>query len=114
MPQVVIVIPARLASTRLPSKPLADIHGKPMIQWVYERAKKAQGVARTIVATDDEKVARVVRGLGGEVILTSPDLQSGTDGFAAVALEIPADIYVNVQGDEPLIDPVAIEKSVEL
>jgi 3-deoxy-manno-octulosonate cytidylyltransferase (CMP-KDO synthetase) len=114
MPKVVIVIPARFASTRLPAKPLADIHGKPMIQWVYERSKKARGILRTVVATDDERVAQVVRGFGGEVIMTSPQLQSGTDRVAAVALEISADIYVNVQGDEPLIDPLAIEKGVEL
>jgi 3-deoxy-manno-octulosonate cytidylyltransferase (CMP-KDO synthetase) len=114
MPQVVIVIPARFASTRLPAKPLADIHGKPMIQWVYERARQARGIARTVVATDDERVAQVVRGFGGEVIMTSSDLQSGTDRVAAVALEVPADIYVNVQGDEPLIDPLAIEQAVEL
>ena len=114
MPKVVLVIPARFASTRLPAKPLADIHGKPMIQWVYERSQKARGISQILVATDDERVARVVRDFGGAVMMTSSELQSGTDRVAAVALEVPADIYVNVQGDEPLIDPLAIEKAVAL
>jgi 3-deoxy-manno-octulosonate cytidylyltransferase (CMP-KDO synthetase) len=111
---VVIVIPARYSSTRLPVKPLADICGKPMVQWVYERSRKARGVIQTLVATDDERIAQVVRDFKGEVILTSPEIQSGTDRVAAVADRIPADIYVNVQGDEPLIDPVAIEKAIDL
>ena len=112
--RVVSVIPARFAATRLPGKPLSDIHGKPMIQWVYERARKAKGISATIVATDDERIAKAVRSFGGEAIMTSPDLASGTDRVAAVAEQIEADVYVNVQGDEPLIEPVAIEKAVEL
>ena len=112
--KVVSVIPARFASTRLPAKPLADINGKPMIQWVYERASRAKGVAETVVATDDERIAKVVRGFGGRVVMTSPEIQSGTDRVAAVADQIAADIYVNVQGDEPLIEPAAIEAAVEL
>ncbi|MCM2323075.1 MAG: 3-deoxy-manno-octulosonate cytidylyltransferase [Oligoflexia bacterium] len=111
---VVTVIPARYGSTRLPAKPLADINGKPMIQWVYERSSKARGVARTIVATDDERIASVVRGFGGEAIMTSPELASGTDRVAAVADQVKGDIFVNVQGDEPLIVTEAIEKGVEL
>lgn len=113
-PHVVIVIPARLGSTRLHAKPLADINGKPMIQWVYERARQARGIQQTLVATDDERIAKVVRGFGGEAILTSPDINSGTERVAAVADRVPADIYVNVQGDEPLIVPEAIEEAVEL
>ncbi len=108
------MIPARYAATRLPGKPLSDIHGKPMIQWVYERAKKARGVDRTVVATDDERIARVVEGFGGEVVMTAPEIASGTDRVAAVADQIAGDIYVNVQGDEPLMEPTAIEKAVEL
>ncbi|MFZ9594590.1 MAG: 3-deoxy-manno-octulosonate cytidylyltransferase [Bdellovibrionia bacterium] len=117
MSNVIIVIPARYGSTRLPAKPLLDLAGQPMIQRVYELAKKARGIARVVVATDDERIASVVRGFQGEVCLTSPDLASGTDRVAQVAQESgyrDADIYVNLQGDEPLIDPVAIEKAVEL
>jgi 3-deoxy-manno-octulosonate cytidylyltransferase (CMP-KDO synthetase) len=111
---VLAVIPARFASTRLPGKPLADIHGKPMIQWVYERTKTARGIDRVVVATDDERIARAVEGFGGKVVLTSAELQSGTDRVAAVADQMPALIYVNVQGDEPMMDPTSIEKALEL
>ncbi|MGK5082484.1 3-deoxy-manno-octulosonate cytidylyltransferase [Bdellovibrionota bacterium FG-1] len=114
MSSVLAVIPARYASVRLPGKPLALIHGKPMIQWVYERAKAARGLDRVVVATDDERVATVVRSFGGEAVMTSSDLQSGTDRVGAVADQIPADIYVNIQGDEPMMDPLAIEKAVDL
>jgi 3-deoxy-D-manno-octulosonate cytidylyltransferase len=113
-PQTLIVIPARFGSTRLHAKPLADIGGKPMIQWVYERSKKARGVKGVVVATDDERIVSAVRAFGGEVLMTSPEIQSGTDRVAAVAREIPADIYVNVQGDEPLIEARAIEAAIEL
>jgi 3-deoxy-manno-octulosonate cytidylyltransferase (CMP-KDO synthetase) len=112
-PQVLIVIPARYGSTRLQAKPLADIHGKPMIQWVYERAKRARGVERVVIATDDVRIQKVGESFG-HVIMTSAEIQSGTDRVAAVAREIPADIYVNVQGDEPLIEPRAIEAGIEL
>jgi len=115
---VLIVIPARYASTRLPAKPLADIHGKPMIQWVYERAMQVQGgsdvLVATVVATDDDRIVKAVEAFGGRAILTSADLQSGTDRVAAVADQIPADIYVNLQGDEPLIAPETIEKAIDL
>jgi len=111
---VIAVIPARHASTRFPGKPLVDIHGKPMIQWVYERTQKARGIDRVVVATDDERIAQAVRKFGGEALMTSPDLQSGTDRVAAVADLMPARIYVNVQGDEPMIDPIAIERSLAL
>jgi 3-deoxy-manno-octulosonate cytidylyltransferase (CMP-KDO synthetase) len=112
--QIIIVIPARYGSTRLQAKPLADILGKPMIQWVYERSKGARGVSRVVVATDDERIERPVRAFGGEVVMTSKEIASGTDRVAAVAREIPGDIYVNVQGDEPLIEPDAIEAGIEL
>lgn len=114
MERVILVIPARYASTRLPAKPLADIHGKPMIQWVYEQSKKAQGISRVIVATDDDRICQAVERFGGEAILTSPDLPSGTDRVAAVADQVPGEIFVNVQGDEPLMDPRAIEAGVKL
>src|SRR3954454_15476488 len=90
----ILVIPARFGSTRLQAKPLADIHGKPMIQWVYERSKRARGLAQVVVATDDARIESVVRNFGGEVVMTSPEIQSGTDRVAAVAEKIPADIYV--------------------
>lgn len=109
-----MVIPARYASTRLPAKPLADIHGKPMIQWVYERAKSSRSATRVVVATDDERIARVVREFGGEVVMTSPEINSGTDRVAAVSDQIDADIYVNIQGDEPLMESAAIDAAVAL
>jgi 3-deoxy-manno-octulosonate cytidylyltransferase (CMP-KDO synthetase) len=112
MMTVVAVIPARYGSTRLPAKPLADIHGKPMIQWVYEGAKKASLVSRVVVATDDERVASAVRAFGGDVVMTSPEIQSGTDRMAAVARMVPGDVFVNVQGDEPLIDGRAIDMAI--
>src|ERR1700722_12478060 len=102
--QVVAVIPARYGATRLPAKPLADINGKPMIQWVYERTRQAKGIAAVYVATDDERVAQAVRKFGGQVIMTSPDIQSGTDRVWAVACEVAGDVFVNVQGDEHLIE----------
>jgi 3-deoxy-manno-octulosonate cytidylyltransferase (CMP-KDO synthetase) len=112
--RVLAVIPARYASVRLPAKPLADIHGKPMIQWVYERARAARAVDRVVVATDDERIMKVVAGFGGEAILTSPEIASGTDRVAAVADEIDADIYVNIQGDEPLMESEAVTQAVSL
>lgn len=110
---IVAVIPARYGSTRLPAKPLADICGKPMIQWVYEKTKKSKLCTRIVVATDDERVAKVVRDFGGDALMTSPDIQSGTDRMAAVAKIVDGDIFVNVQGDEPLIDPAAIDLAVQ-
>jgi len=110
---IVAVIPARYGSTRLPAKPLADICGKPMIQWVYEKTKQSKLCSRVIVATDDEKVASAVRSFGGEVVMTSPDIQSGTDRMAAVAKMIAGDIFVNVQGDEPLIDGASIDFAIQ-
>lgn len=105
-----VVIPARYQSTRLPGKPLADIGGKPMIQWVHEQALQA-GADKVIIATDDERVELVVKSFGGEVCMTSPDHESGTERLAEVVekMAIPDDhIIVNVQGDEPLIPPSII------
>jgi len=109
---VVAVIPARYGSTRLPAKPLADICGKPMIQWVVEGARRSTLCSRVIVATDDDRVASAVKAFGGEVVMTSPDIQSGTDRMAAVARGMDGDVFVNVQGDEPLIDGAAIDLAV--
>jgi 3-deoxy-manno-octulosonate cytidylyltransferase (CMP-KDO synthetase) len=109
---IVAIIPARFGSTRLPGKPLSDILGKPMIQHVYERASRARSIDRLLVATDDERVAAAVAGFGGEVRMTSPAHASGTDRLAEVVRTIDAEIVVNVQGDEPLLDPEAIDTAV--
>ncbi|HTY38063.1 MAG TPA: 3-deoxy-manno-octulosonate cytidylyltransferase [Bacteroidota bacterium] len=114
MERVVAVIPARYASQRLPAKPLVDLLGKPMIQRVYEQVRKASLPTAVIVATDDERIADAVRRFGGEVKMTSPSIRSGSDRVAAVAREVPGDIYVNVQGDEPLIAPEMIDEAVRV
>lgn len=101
----VIVIPARYSSTRLPGKPLADILGKPMIQHVYERALNVPAVDAVIVATDDQRVVDAVQRFGGRAMMTSPDHASGTDRMVEVMNQFPADLYVNLQGDEPLVRP---------
>lgn len=112
--RVVAIIPARYGSLRLPAKPLADICGKPMVQHVYERAAKATLINAVLVATDDERIASVVRGFGGHAVMTPESLQTGTDRIAYVARSLPdADIVVNVQGDEPLIEPAMIDEAVE-
>ena len=110
-----VVIPARFSSTRLPGKPLKDIAGKTMIQRVYEQAQKSQA-GQVIVATDDQRVADEVVGFGGEVCMTSPDHQSGTDRLQEVASQFgfsDEHIIVNVQGDEPLIPPEVIDQVAE-
>jgi len=111
--KIVGVIPARYASVRFPGKPLASLAGKPMVVRVWEAAKSAGRIDRVVVATDDERIAKVVREAGGEAVLTSPDAASGTDRLAEAARQIPADIYVNVQGDEPLMSPSNIDVAVE-
>jgi 3-deoxy-manno-octulosonate cytidylyltransferase (CMP-KDO synthetase) len=107
--RVAIVIPARYGSTRLPGKPLADIAGKPMVQHVYERALQVASAQVVVIATDDERVAEAVRGFGGVCVMTSPDHPSGTDRLAEVMAQVDADIYINLQGDEPLVRPADIE-----
>lgn len=113
-PRVVAIIPARYGSQRLPAKPLADICGKPMVQWVYERTAKAMLINAVLVATDDERIASVVRGFRGHAVMTPESLRTGTDRIAYVARSLPdANIVVNVQGDEPLIEPAMIDEAVE-
>ncbi|HKQ98368.1 MAG TPA: 3-deoxy-manno-octulosonate cytidylyltransferase, partial [Candidatus Polarisedimenticolia bacterium] len=107
------VIPARYGSSRLPGKPLAEIAGRPMIQHVWEKARAATRLAAVIVATDDERIARVVRGFGGEVAMTSAAHESGTDRIAEVARSRGEAIVLNIQGDEPLADPADIDTLVE-
>lgn len=109
---VVAIIPARYGSTRLPGKPLATIGGKPMIQHVYESAAQARGLDRVLVATDDRRIEEVVRGFGGEVMMTSKDHASGTDRLAEVARKIKAEWFVNVQGDLPFIQSETISKTI--
>lgn len=111
-PRVVGLIPARLAATRLSDKPLIDIHGKPMIQHVWERVRLVNGLSEFAVATPDARIAEVVEAFGGKAIMTSPDHRSGTDRLAEAAgiLRLkPNDIVVNIQGDEPMLEPSAIE-----
>ena len=109
---ITAIIPARYASTRLPGKPLLDISGKPMIQHVYERAKKAELVNRVIVATDDSRIFDAVERFGGKAVMTSESHKSGTDRLAEVAKGLDSDIIVNIQGDEPLIEPGMIDEAI--
>ncbi len=112
--KVIAVIPARFNATRFPGKPLADLNGKPMIQWVHEATRKARGIDEVIVATDDERIQKAVLAFGGNCLMTSPLLVSGTDRVAAVAEQTNGDIYINVQGDEPLIEPSVLEAGLAL
>jgi 3-deoxy-manno-octulosonate cytidylyltransferase (CMP-KDO synthetase) len=112
-PEVVIVIPARYGSTRLPGKPLVLLAGKPMIQHVYERSKLAARASRVIVATDDERIVKAVESFGGAARMTRPDHRTGTERVAEVAAHEKGDIFVNVQGDEPLLDPVSVDTAIE-
>ncbi len=107
------IIPARYASTRFPGKPLVQIAGKPLVQWVYERVSKAKNINRIIVATDDQRIFRAVRSWGGEVVMTSSRHQTGSDRIAEVAKKLKEEIIVNVQGDEPLIRPKLIDSLVD-
>lgn len=111
-PKVVVVIPSRFGSTRLPGKPLVTLGGKPMVQHVYERAKRAQTVHQVLVATDDQRIVDAVQGFGGEARMTRTDHRTGTERIAEVAAHEEGDIFINVQGDEPLIDPVSIDTAV--
>ncbi len=107
--KVLAVIPARWESVRFPGKPIIDILGKPMVQWVSEQAQKARLVTEVVIATDDKRIYDAVIGFGGKVVMTSPNHQSGTDRVAEVAKNIECDIVVNIQGDEPLIPPENID-----
>lgn len=111
-PRVVAVIPARYAAVRLPGKPLVSLAGKPMIQRVWERTRLAQRVNRVIVATDDQRIVQAVEGFGGEARMTRPDHRSGTERIAEVAAHAEGEVFVNVQGDEPLLNPAAVDAAV--
>jgi 3-deoxy-manno-octulosonate cytidylyltransferase (CMP-KDO synthetase) len=110
--KVVVVIPARYGSTRLPGKPLVVLAGKPMIQRVYERARLAKLADQVIVATDDERIVKAVEAFGGEAKMTRTEHRTGTERVAEVAAREQGDVFVNVQGDEPLLDPNAIDVAV--
>lgn len=111
--RVIGMIPARLAATRLPNKPLLDIEGKPMVQRVWERASQAASLNEVIVVTPDEQICQAVQAFGGRVIMTAHHHRSGTDRLAEAASTIEADIIVNIQGDEPLIHPADIDAAVQ-
>lgn len=110
--KITAVIPARYGSTRFEGKPLADIFGKPMIQWVYEGVCQSKLIGDVIVATDDLRILEAVQGFGGKAVMTSPDHPAGTDRVAEVAQKLRSEIIVNVQGDEPLIKGAIIDKAI--
>ena len=111
--KVIAVIPARYRSSRFNGKALADIHGKPMIEWVYRQVVKSRLVNKTIVATDDERIFQVVSKFGGKAVMTSADNETGTDRIAETVRSIETDLVVNVQGDEPLITQEVIDSVVQ-
>lgn len=111
--EVVVVIPARHASSRFPGKPLAPIAGRPMIQHVFERARQSRRASRVVVATDDARIRDAVQSFHGDVVMTRAEHRTGTDRIAEVAIHMPADVYVNVQGDLPLIRPEVIDAAVD-
>ncbi|MDO8682152.1 MAG: 3-deoxy-manno-octulosonate cytidylyltransferase [Armatimonadota bacterium] len=109
LPNITAIIPARMASTRLPGKPLLDLCGKPIIQWVYERAIAANCFDMILVAAPDKEIIDAVEGFGGRAVLTSPNHRSGADRLAEVCGKMDVgDIIINIQGDEPLIDSQAV------
>jgi 3-deoxy-manno-octulosonate cytidylyltransferase (CMP-KDO synthetase) len=114
MPFVVGVIPARYGSSRLPGKALVDLHGKPLLYHVYQRSNRAQTLNRLLIATDDERIHTAALGFGAEVVMTGKHHQSGTDRIFEAIQNVTADIVVNIQGDEALIDSHAIDQTVDL
>lgn len=107
--KIIGIIPSRYASSRFPGKPLVDIGGKTMIRRVYEQAQKAELLNEVIVATDDERIFNEVKNFGGKVVMTSPDHKNGTERCAEVAASSNADVIINIQGDEPFIQPEQID-----
>lgn len=112
--KTVIVIPARYASMRLPGKLLLEAGGKPLIQHSYERASMARGAARVVIAVDDERLMTAAKGFGAEAVMTDPGHTSGSARVAEAARSLDADIVINLQGDEPEIDPAAIDRLIAL
>lgn len=104
--KILCVIPSRIASTRLHRKPLSLIQGKPMIEWVYQAASRCPDLYKTVVATDSNEIADVIHAMGGEVVMTDPNIKTGSDRVAAVANSFSdIDVVINLQGDEPFIKP---------
>lgn len=112
--RAVVIIPARFASSRYPGKPLVSLLGKPMVLWVAELSAKAVGAENVYVATEDNRIAEVVTAAGFNAVMTTDNCLTGTDRLAEAALKVKADIYINVQGDEPLVNPDDIKTAVEL
>jgi len=110
--KIVCIIPARYKSSRYPGKPLADILGKPLIWWVYKRAEKVTDFDEIYVATDDDRIKKICEELGLKVVMTSENNPTGTDRVAEAAEKIPADLYINIQGDEPLVSEETIKAAI--
>lgn len=111
--EIVGVIPARYRSSRFPGKPLVDICGKPMIWWVYQQCLKVKQINQVFVATEDQRIIDVCKNMNINVLLTSDQCATGTDRVGEVAKKIPAELYLNIQGDEPLIDPEVIACAIK-
>lgn len=111
--KIIGVIPARYKSSRFPGKPLADICGRPMIWWVYQQCKKVEDFNDVYVATDDQKIFDTCNSLNMKAVMTSGDHKTGTDRIGEVARKIQADLIVNIQGDEPLLEPSTIRAAIE-
>jgi len=111
-PKIVGIVPARFASERFPGKVIAELAGRPLVVHTYERATRAASLQSVVVATDDTRVVEAIAPYGIEAVLTSPDHTTGTDRIAEVARGLDADIVVNVQADEPLLDPLLIDRTV--
>ena len=111
--KIIGVIPARYQSSRFPGKPLVDICGKPMIWWVYNQCKKVKELDEVYVATDDERIYNTCMELGVQAIMTADTHPTGTDRIGEVARKIPADLIVNIQGDEPLLEPETIRAAIK-
>ncbi|NWG70312.1 MAG: 3-deoxy-manno-octulosonate cytidylyltransferase [Parvularculaceae bacterium] len=112
--KAVIIIPARMASTRLPGKMLLMAGGRPLIQHAYERARASKRASRVVIATDDARILAAARAFGAEAVMTDPAHKSGSERAAEAARGLDADIIVNVQGDEPELDPKALDRLIEL
>jgi 3-deoxy-manno-octulosonate cytidylyltransferase (CMP-KDO synthetase) len=108
------VIPARLGSTRLHEKVLKPIHGKPMVEWVWQRAAQAKKLGELVVATDDHRIVKAVEGFGGKAMMTSKDHPNGSSRIAEVASKIQADVFINIQGDEPMMHPQGIDQLADI
>lgn len=111
--KIIGVIPARYKSSRFPGKPLADICGNPMIWWVYQQCRKVEDFNAVYVATDDEKIFDACARLGIQAVMTSENHKTGTDRIGEVAQKVPADLIVNIQGDEPLLEPSTIKAAIK-